>query len=295
MSTALGRTIQLYLVDGKPTGLRKATLHGWTGVVLVAGDATFAQLTGREEIDRAGVYVLHGPDPDGAGTRSYIGSANSVATRIRQSAEKRGFWETAIAITTSDDALSKGHVEYLEARMIEKAAASERTILDNGTAPDPSRRRLPEADVANMEQFLLNVELMLPVVGLTILKPQPSAVRGQTAPSPGPIFELQHKSGIHTEAVEQDGEFVVLTGTEALADTGQVQGAGAARLKEALVSDGSLRREGSRFVFTRPVTFSSPSTASSVILDRSSNGRTAWRVKGTNTTYHDHQQAQEAP
>ncbi|RME16316.1 MAG: GIY-YIG nuclease family protein, partial [Alphaproteobacteria bacterium] len=52
-----GRTIQLFLVDGKPTGLRKATIHGWTGVVLVASQSTFPALTAREEIDRTGVYV----------------------------------------------------------------------------------------------------------------------------------------------------------------------------------------------------------------------------------------------
>ena len=39
MSTgeSFGRTIQLFLVDGKPTGLRKATIHGWTGLVFVSG------------------------------------------------------------------------------------------------------------------------------------------------------------------------------------------------------------------------------------------------------------------
>lgn len=29
-----GRTIQLFLVDGKPTGLRKATIHGGPGCSL---------------------------------------------------------------------------------------------------------------------------------------------------------------------------------------------------------------------------------------------------------------------
>lgn len=33
---SLGRTIQLYLVDGTPNGLILATLKGWTGSVLLA-------------------------------------------------------------------------------------------------------------------------------------------------------------------------------------------------------------------------------------------------------------------
>ena len=81
-----GRTIQLFLVDGKPTGLRKATIHGWTGLLFVSGASAFGDLTARAEVDRTGVYVLSGPDLEKQGvTRVYIGSGNSVATRIEQS------------------------------------------------------------------------------------------------------------------------------------------------------------------------------------------------------------------
>ncbi|MEW9921337.1 hypothetical protein AB2B41_17130 [Marimonas sp. MJW-29] len=97
-----GRTIQLFLVDGKPSGLRKATIHGWTGLLFVSGASAFGDMTAREEVDRTGVYVLSGPDPDKAsGVRVYIGSGNSVAERIKQSALKRDFWETAITVPTT--------------------------------------------------------------------------------------------------------------------------------------------------------------------------------------------------
>jgi hypothetical protein len=153
--------------------LRKATIHGWTGLIFVAKTSTFAALTSRKELDRTGIYILAGPDPDQVGgMRAYIGSANSVQERIKQSAVQRDFWETAIAVTTSDDDLSKGHVEYLEARLIELATQANRVALDNGNNPASQRRRLPEADEANMEQFLANLKIMLPVSGLDMLKPQ---------------------------------------------------------------------------------------------------------------------------
>lgn len=169
-----GRTIQLFLVDGKPTGLRKATIHGWTGQLFVSGASAFGDLTARAEVDRTGVYILSGPDPDKPGvTRVYIGSGNSVSARIEQSARKRDFWETAIAVTTSDDDLSKGHAEYLEARLIRVAAQAGRVTLDNGTQPDTDRRRLPEADVANMEQFLANCGSSCRSSGLICSSPSP--------------------------------------------------------------------------------------------------------------------------
>ncbi|TPE53929.1 GIY-YIG nuclease family protein [Amaricoccus solimangrovi] len=306
MSTAetFGRTIQLFLVDGKPTGLRKATIHGWTGMLFVSGASAFGDLTARDEVDRTGVYVLAGPDPATAGgTRVYIGSGNSVAERIRQSAVKREFWETAIAVTTSDDDLSKGHAEYLEARLIEIARKAGRVVLDNGTSPDHGRRRLPEADVANMEQFLANLAIILPVIGLDMLKPQPRAVSQAAQPAEqrttGEVhFEIRHKSGVQATAVEEEGEFIVLEGSEALTGTGYVQ-LGYRELKEKLIADGVLVPQGlgqatDRLRFSKPWPFNSPSAAAAVVLDRNSNGRTEWKVRGSRETYHDWQQARAA-
>lgn len=298
---SLGRTIQLFLVNGKPTGLLKATIHGWTGILFVSGASAFGDLTAREEVDRTGVYVLAGPDPDKAGsTRVYIGSGNSVAERIKQSVLKRDFWETAIAVTTSDDDLSKGHAEYLEARLIEMSANAGRVNLDNGTQPDTNRRRLPEADRANMEQFLSNLRIIMPVIGLDMLKPQPRAVMQTGQPveqrTKGDVqFEIRHKSGVQAIAVEEEGEFIVLEGSEALTGTGYVQQSYAG-LKDKLIADGVLIRDGltdntDKLRFARPWSFSSPSAAAAVVLDRNSNGRLEWKVKDSRQSYHEWQQA----
>lgn len=275
-----GRTIQLFLVDGKPTGLRKATIHGWTGLLFVSGASAFGDLTAREEVDRTGVYILSGPDPDKpGGTRAYVGSGNSVAERIKQSALKRDFWETAITVTTSDDDLSKGHAEYLEARLIQVTAQAGRATLDNGTHPDFQRRRLPEADVANMEQFLANLRIILPVIGLDMLKPQPKAVTQTAQPvekrTTGEVqFEIQHKSGVKATAVEEDGEFIVLEGSEALKDAGYAYHHNRP-LKDKLIEDEVLAEiSAERLRFTKPWSFSSPSAAAGVVLDRQANGRT---------------------
>ncbi len=297
MEEGFGRTIQLFLVDGKPSGLRKATIHGWTGLVFVAGDSAFGDMTAREEVDRTGIYILTGPDPDEHGTtRVYIGSGNSVSERIKQSAVKRDFWETAITVTTSDDDLSKGHAEYLEARLIEVTGLANRVILDNGTQPETARRRLPEADRANMEQFLANLRIILPIIGLDMLKPQPRAVMQTDKPidqrTTGEMrFEIRHKTGVFAEAVEEDDEFVVLEGSEALINTGYLQQS-YGRLKEKLIEDGVLIPiEASKLKFAKPHSFSSPSAAAAVVLDRNANGRTEWKVKGAKQSYHDWQES----
>lgn len=294
MTDTYGRTIQLFLVDGKPGGLRKASLHGWTGTLCIARQSDFARLLKRDEVDRTGIYIFTGPDEDNPGAlRAYIGSATCVRDRLPSSARDRPFWETIITVTTSDDDLSRGHAEYLEARVIAMARAAQRVRLEQ-IDPKPEGRRLPEADVANMEEFLRNLAVVLPVAGLDMLRPQPKAVlrRETVAQAEGQVqFEIRHKSGVQATAIEEDGEFIVLEGSEALTETGYVlQSYGG--LKLGLLQSEVLVPQGTRLRFAHPWSFSSPSAAAAVVLDRNSNGRVEWKVKGSKQTYHDWQEAQ---
>jgi hypothetical protein len=289
-----GRTIQLFLVDGMPNGLMVASIHGWTGSVLVATQATFARLLARPEVERTGVYILYGPDPENAALgRAYIGEGESVGQRIGQSAGSRDFWESAVVITTSDDVLTKGHIQYLEARLIADAKSAGRVTLDNGTLPDAGKRRLPEADRANMESFLANLRVVLPVIGLDMLKPQSTIARPAARseePAQEAKFELRHKSGISAFAIEEDGEFVVLKGSEALKDAGFTSNSYGS-LREGLMKNGTLQiaPSGDRYLFTSSHTFRSPSAAAATVLDRNANGRLEWCLPGTKTTYADWQ------
>lgn len=151
--------------------------------------------------------------------------------------------------------------------------------------------------MANMEQFLANLRIILPVIGLDTLKPQPRAVTQTAKPveerTTGDMqFEIRHKSGVQATAVEEDGEFVALEGSEALTGTGYVQQSYGG-LKEKLIANGVLIPHGTdRLCFAQPWSFNSPSAAAAIVLDRNSNGRIEWKVKGSKQTYHDWQQAQ---
>jgi hypothetical protein len=297
--TNFGRTIQLFLVDGNPGGLVIASIHGWTGSVLVGSQSTFARLLARPEVDRTGIYILYGPDPqDALKMRAYIGEADSVRDRIGQSAGTRGFWEAAVVVTTSDEALTKGHVRYLEARLLEITREAGRVSLDNIQESLSERRRLPESDRANMEAFLSNLRVILPMIGLELLKARPKAVV-----APGSVvqlnearFEIRHRTGIVATAVEEAGEFVVLGGSQALKDAGY-QSQGYAELKRELVEQGVISEtvDRSAYEFKVPYTFKSPSAAAAVILDRNANGRTEWKVVGTKRTYDDWQNETVTP
>ncbi|MDO5648588.1 GIY-YIG nuclease family protein [Paracoccus sp. (in: a-proteobacteria)] len=287
-----GYTIQLYMPEGTPDGLLIASQFGWTGQITVARQTTFDSLLQRDDLDRPGVYILSGPDPDHPSrNRTYIGEADNIRDRIKPSANEQGdWWEIAAAITTSDNTLNKGHIRYLEARLIERAHMAGRVHLTNGQQPKPERRYLPEAERANMERFITTLASMLPVVGLDLLKPAPAAAQNAaTAPVAEPRFVIAHKSGLNAQATERGGEFIVLAGSQVLRDPGYVQNSYAG-LRQTLMDDGTITDGPDAFLtFATDTAFNSPSAAAAVILASNRNGRTEWRMTGTQQTYADWQ------
>jgi hypothetical protein len=104
-------------------------------------------------------------------------------------------------------------------------------------------------------------------------------------------FQIHHRSGVKAYAIETDGEFVVLTGSQALKDPGYATNSYAS-LKADLIRQGVLvpESDGKTYKFPRSYPFKSPSAAGSVVLDRNTNGRTRWHLSGSNLNYHEWQE-----
>ena len=298
MTDATGYSIQLYMADGTPDGLVIATQSGWTGQLTVCRQTTFDSLLRRKDLDRPGVYILYGQDPENsARMRAYIGEADSLRGRILQSAgdEKNAFWENAVTITASDNALTKGHVRYLEARLLELVREAGRASLTNTQFPNSGDRYLPEADKANMERFLIELKSVLPVVGFDLLKPvrrsaeaPAQSAEAKSASPEKPRIEIRHRSGVQAEAYEDGGQIVVVKGSQALMNPGYATNQ-YRPLKDLLISQGILNEKGDHYEFTQDYAFDSPSAAGAIVLDRNNNGRTEWKVKGQRQTFHDWQ------
>lgn len=287
-----GKTIQLFLADGTPSGLTIATMHGWTGSVLVARNQTLPKLLNRPECKRTGIYILFGQDPtDESKSRVYIGEADAIEDRLPKSAEERGdFWQTVAVITTSDESLTKGHVRFLEAELIKGSISAGRSSIENSQKPEPERRYLPEADRSNMRVFLNNIATILPVLGFDFLKPLPRPTNSLEH-SAIPEFGIDHHTGVKARMVETDDAYIVKTGSLAVKGVKYVSNSyGALRAK--LIDNGKLADDGNFYRFCEDVSFPSPSAAAAVVLNRNSNGRTEWKLLGTTTTYDEWQRSQ---
>jgi hypothetical protein len=293
---SLGKQIRIFLADGTPGGLLTAEIMNWTGHVVAAPRSDLRSLLDRQESSRTGLYVLLGDDPETfGGTLAYIGEGDDVSKRLAQHArpEEQGgkdFWDRALVLTSKDANLTKAHARYLESRFITLALEARRSRLTNSTSPP--LLPLPEADIADMEYFIDQAKIVLPVLGVNMFRAATvPAVSGQVSSAPGPaaspVFSLHVKrDGITATAQEIDGEFTVLEGSGARLSWGGPEHSYRA-LHLRLVQDGVIvpsTDEKSRR-FTRSQVFASPSAAAAIVTGRQANGRLEWKIGDTGVTY----------
>ena len=304
MSSPLGRSVRLFLVDGTATGPITAEIMNWTGHVLVGSRSGLPALLKRRELDRTGIYFLTGPDPEDPDTlQLYIGESDNVRKRLvhHSKDENKDFWERTCVVTSKDQNITKAHARYLESRLIAIANAAGTATVVNGTAPPPVA--LPEADASDMEFFVDQLRLILPVLDLDFVRPPKATARTTTdaTEKPGqadvaPLFRLaRKKEGLELEAQarEIDGEFVVLAGSDAAKDWTSTSGHSYSKRHAQLIKSGKLvPGDKGSLSFAEDIAFRSPSAAAAVILGRPANGRTSWKVSGSNATYRDWQSEQ---
>lgn len=284
MNTPLGRSVRLYLAEGTASGLTTAEIMNWTGHVLTGSRSGLPAMLERPELDRTGIYFLVGTDPEDADSRLlYIGESDNVRKRLVQHSkdEKKDFWERTCVVTSKDQNITKAHARYLESRLIAIAFAAGTVGLVNGTAPPLVA--LPEADASDMEFFIEQLRLILPVIGFDFMRKKSTAKpTNTTEPTPkstSPVFQIVYKKyGIEAQAQEVDGEFMIFAGSGAK-PVWTSKHVSYAALHAKLLKTGKLQPHGDGSArFAEDVVFSSPSAAAAVVRGQPANGRTDWKV-----------------
>jgi hypothetical protein len=265
-------TIKLYLPLGEAKSLRTAEISNWTGKAIAAPRTEIEDLLAREEIDKAGIYILLGNDPRTGLPLAYIGEAENIRERLKQHKTKE-FWVSAIVFVSKDENLTKAHVRYLESRLIADAAKINRISLEQNQS---GGARLPESDREDMEVFLSRIKQLLPVLGSDILEPITQlAAKAQ----PGGVLHCRIK-GAEGHGQRTVNGFVVFKGSTAVKEgrpSSEHYPYVMARRRQ-LIDDGILEENNGFFVFTQDTEFPSPSAAAAVIHGGSANGLTAWKT-----------------
>lgn len=294
MTRTIGRSLELYYIDGRPDGMLTAELFNWTGHVLMVPRTQIAEALARPEASYAGVYLLIG-EQEGE-PRAYVGEGEDISARIRSHDVRKEWWTSAVLITAAANKLNKAHVRYLEARLIAEARAIGRMPLDNGT--NPALPALSEADIAKMEAFLENLFIVLPAVRVDMFihraRPSMAEKKQEAAPAAeittasveADRFVLENRRhSIHATAVLRNGEFIVEAGSTARGGWAGLPHHNYAGLYSELIRSGVLAPQGNHCVFTESYAFSSPSAAATVVFGRAASGPQSWRLEGSEMTY----------
>jgi hypothetical protein len=279
----------MFLADGTAEGIVLAEMGNWVGKVMSAPRPRVRELLKRPECARSGIYIMLGPDPDRPGdVMAYIGEADNVAARMRYhvSSGDQDFFERVAVVVSSDDNLTKTHARYLESQLIRVTRSAGSVHLANTREPD--FRRLPEADRSEMDTFLIQLRIVLPLLGYDLFRKgaqtgdgsrdQRSAPRAAPAPSSGTTYRFE-PVGASATAIETDDGFMVLAGSTARLGESGTFPAGYRALRDRLIADGALAIEAEAYRFVRGVGFSSPSAAAAIVAGRSASGPGEWRTE----------------
>jgi hypothetical protein len=267
-------TIKLFLPRGDAKSLRTAEISNWTGKAVAAPRTELDELLVREELDKAGVYILIGSNPLTNAPLAYIGEAEIIRERLKQHKTKE-FWVSAIVFVSKDENLTKAHVRHLENRLIALTNEVGRFTLEQNQA---SGSKLPESDRHDMEVFLDHIRQLLPVLGSDILAPiaQPTAKA-----QPGGVLFCRNKGAEARGQRTSDGFVVFQDSTAVLEQRHSAEKYPyVVALRKQLIADGTLVKKDGFLVFTKDTEFSSPSSAAVVIHGGSANGLISWKTEG---------------
>lgn len=270
MVMARAFSINIFLKDGDPEGLRIITQLNKTGVGVVFNRSTFAESRKDKHFDKPGVYVLTGASEDSTLPIIYIGEAENILERLTYHNNKLDFWDKAIFFTTSNNSLNKAHIKYLEAKLYEIAQANKTSTLKNTQIP--KKASLSVQDEAYTESFLEDMLLTFPLVGLSVFEKVKKPVKKNK------LLYIKAKN-IVASGYETSSGFVVCKDSQVCPTETKSIHAYLSNTRKDLLKKGVLCQTGIHYIFTQDYTFNSPSTAAGVVQGRAANGRTDWKDK----------------
>lgn len=284
-------SVKLFLIEGSANGLRTAEIGNWTGKALAASRDQLSSLRRREETERTGVYILIGEAPDSpSGVGVYIGEGDQIWPRLvkHNKDPEKSFWTDVICIVSKDDSLTKAHARWLEARFVSDFKEEPSCTLYNSNLPTGGT--LPEADEADMNAFYANAALLLPLLGLPVhlhTSTRPVVPSHQRLDASIVELELRAKDA-EAQCRVVDGQFIVQAGSTVVKRASSKLTSAPKENRKWLRRQGLLANHPNNadlYRLQKNVPFTSASRAASVVAGVDTNGKTKWRVKGSNVSY----------
>ena len=264
-----GKTIQIYLPDGNPRGVKIAEIMASLGKAVSIPRSRINDVSNRPELQGVGIYFLFGEANELGEPKVYIGEAETIITRIKQHNSSKDFWNVAIAFMSGKNNLNKAHVKFLENYCCNKAKEINRCELENSVNPTKSSLTESEEDLAL--SFFDDLRVILGALGYQIFEEIKREKGKQT-------YFCKSKFASAEGEYTKEG-FVVFKGSKANKEgTPAFETTNWPKVRQKLIDKGILKEEGDIYLFTDDFLFSSPSAAAAIVVGRSANGWTGWKT-----------------
>ena len=262
------KTIQIFLPDGNARSIRLAEITSRTVQAIQIPRSKLSEASNRSEVKSVGVYFLFGEDEKTGLPLVYIGEAEDCFTRITQHNRGKGFWESAIAITSKTNSFTKAHAKYLEWYCHQHAMEINRYSVENSTIP--TKPYISEQMEADLMDNYETIKVLLSVLGYPVLE----SVVIKTQPS-----EMLYCKGRGVEAKGQytDDGFIIFKGSACAPDEVKSASTFVTNARRRILDAEVIEKQGNAYIFLKDHLFPSPSQASAVVLGRNSNGWTSWK------------------
>jgi len=270
-----GKTIKLFLIDGEPNGRMSCELSNWTGKAFKIPRKQIKETADRDELQGTGIYILFGKGDTTGRDLAYIGEAEGIHKRLIQHLSAKDFWNEAIVFVSKDENLNKAHIKYIESRLYEIAIEVNRYDLENGNCPP--RPKISESDQAEMEEFISNIGLLVNTLGFRIFEELRKTNQTQEEKEKS-TFHIEAARGANASGQSTNEGFVVLKDSSIATSTTKSFPQNWLRFREELINDGIIIKQGDKMIFNKDYLFTSPSAAAAIVMGRSANGLTEWKL-----------------
>jgi hypothetical protein len=270
-----GKTIQIFLTDGSPRGIKLAEVTSNVELAIFIPRTKINEASSRKEVSNAGIYFLFGEGEVSSKPVVYIGQSRNCFERIKTHDQKKEFWNYAIIIISKTKSFTLTHIEYLEELAISKAYEANRFTLENSI--NPKKFEVPETIEADLLDNFDTIKILLSTLGFPLFD-----TIGKTTTSEKETLICKGKEAIAEGKFLDDG-FVVFKGSKANKVLSNTSSSTVRKIREKLLAQNIMVENGSVYVFNEDYLFASPSAAASGILARNANGWIEWKDKSGKT------------
>ncbi len=264
-----GKTIQVFLTDGSPRGIKLAEITSNIELAVFIPRSQINDAGKRPEVFLPGVYFLFGESETSSKPIVYIGQSRDCLSRIRTHDQKKDFWNYAVLIVSKTKSFTQTHIEYLEEIAISKAWEANRYEIENGN--NPRKFNVPETLEADLLDNFDTIKILLSTLGFPLFE---GFVKSDKASS--------NRLYCKGKDAKAEGEYgtdglVVYKGSTANGEFAPTSNLSNKVLRDKLLEDRILIPKGNILLFTQDYLFNTPSAASNQVLARNSNGWNEWK------------------